>query len=212
MSMNDMILAEARKLEGTYEWAGKDHNPVVLAMYADAGHPEIRQDEVPWCAAYVGSVLAKLGIQNTGSLLAKSYLKWGEKVASLGAAQPGDVVVFNRGAQSWQGHVAFLIGFRGDQVAVLGGNQNNQVNVSYYSKSKIAGIRRVKLPKSSVAQSTTVGASVTGAVGTVAAGVTAIGSLDGTAQTVAVIGGLLALVAFAWIFKERIKKFAEGVR
>ena len=157
-TINDIILTEAKKSEGTWEWAGDEHNPKVLAMYADAGHPEIRNDEVPWCAAFVGSVLAKVGIRNTGSLLAKSYLKWGEDVEALAFAEPGDVVVLHRGTKSWQGHVGFLIKYDAHHVWLLGGNQGNQVNVTPYpifvnGENKLAGIRRAKRPKSSVAQS-----------------------------------------------------------
>ena len=39
-------LAEAEK--GTKEGAGDRDNPVVLAYYADAGHPELEHDEVAW--------------------------------------------------------------------------------------------------------------------------------------------------------------------
>ena len=40
--------------------AGREHgdNPDVLAFYRDAGHPEIAHDTVPWCAAFVGGILA----------------------------------------------------------------------------------------------------------------------------------------------------------
>lgn len=93
MQLNDRILQIARADEGTWEWAGADNNPVVVAYYAEAGHPEIKDDSVPWCAAFVGAVLAKAGVQGTGSLLARSYEKWGEKV-SPADIQPGDVIVF----------------------------------------------------------------------------------------------------------------------
>ena len=216
-TINDMILAEARKFVGTWEWAGSDHNPKVLAMYADAGHPEIRNDEVPWCAAYVGAVLAKLGVNNAGSLLAKSYLNWGVKVDGLANAQPGDVVVLHRGTKAWQGHVAFLVSYDEFRVKLLGGNQNDQVNVTQYSLSRngtdsIAGIRRVKQPKSSAAKSTTLGAAAGGAATAATSGIAAVGALDGTAQIVAVVGLLVVLAAFAWIFRERLKSFAGGVR
>lgn len=210
--INDMIMREANKYRGTWEWAGNEHNPKVLAMYADAGHPEIRKDEVPWCAAYVGAVLARLGLQNTGSLLARSYLEWGVKVPTLGDSIPGDIVVFKRGNSSWQGHVGFLVGMQGDWVHVLGGNQNNQVNVSKYPKSKLLGIRRVKKPKQSAAQSTTLQATGAGAAGAAATGISAIGSLDGNAQLIAIAGTVVVALALIWIFRERIKKFRAGVR
>jgi hypothetical protein len=36
--------------------------------------------------------------------------------------------------------------------------------------------------------------------------------LNDNAQTIVVVGALLALAAFAWIARERIKKWAKGVR
>ena len=208
-TINEMILAEARKSEGTWEWAGDDHNPKVLQMYVDAGHPEIRNDEVPWCAAFVGSVLARLGLKNTGSLLAKSYLKWGKKIA-LADAMPGDIVIFHRGTKSWQGHVGFIDSIEKGVINTLGGNQRNQVNVQGYSTKKLAGIRRVQAQRTNPAKSTTIGATGAGAAGTVATGVTAVGALEGSAQVIALIGLFIALAAFAWIFRERIRKWAQG--
>lgn len=212
MSINDMIMAEANLYRGTWEWKGADHNPKVLAMYADAGHPEIRNDEVPWCAAFVGSVLARVGLQNTGSLLAKSYLNWGVPVKRLEDANPGDIIILHRGTKSWQGHVGFLVGLDENNVHILGGNQGNQVNVSKYSRNKLAGIRRAKKPKQSATQSTTIGATVVGGTSTAVAGLNGVGGLDGNAQMVVVIATVVALLAFIWIFRERIKKFVAGVR
>lgn len=211
-TINDIILAEAKKQIGTWEWAGDDHNPAVLAMYADAGHPGIRNDEVPWCAAYVGAVLARVGLRTTGSLMAKSYLKWGTEIPSLGEALPGDLVIFDRGSHSWQGHVGFLIGYGDETISVLGGNQHNQVNIRNYPRKKLVGIRRASRPKQSVTESTTLQATGVGGTAAVATGATAIGALDGTAQIVAIVGLFIILAAFAWIFRERLKKFAAGVR
>jgi len=209
--ISEVIYAEAQKSLGLKEWPGAKHNPKVLALYNDAGHSEIRNDEVPWCAAFVGAVLARLGLHNTGSLLAKSYLKWGDKVA-LKDAKPGDVVIFNRGSQSWQGHVAFFHAHAGKYVEVLGGNQGNAVSIARYPVSNIAGIRRVSKPKASMAQSTTVQASLVGGAGAVATGAAGIGNLDGTAQLVVIAGVIIIGLALAWILRERIKKFAEGIR
>lgn len=209
--INKLILQEAYKLEGTWEWAGDDHNPVVVKMYAESGHPEIKRDEVPWCAAFVGAVLARVGKQNTGSLLAKSYLNWGEKV-SYKNAMPGDIVVLHRGNASWQGHVGFLVKKDRDYVHILGGNQNNQVNVTKYPVKRLAGVRRVKYDRKSEAQSKTLQATAAGATGTVTAGATAISHFDGTAQLVTIIALAVVAVALLVVFRERIQKWAAGDR
>lgn len=214
-SISEIVYNEAKKENGTWEWAGEDHNPKVLALYADAGFPEIRNDEVPWCAAFVGATLARLGIQPSGSLLARSYSKWGDPVSSLLQAERGDVVVLPRG-KAWQGHVGFLDRFTDTHVYLLGGNQGNQVNVSKYPRGKndenIVAIRRARTQKATATESTTVRAVLSGSGATAVGGITAISQLDGNAQLIVATGLIITLLAFAWVFRERIKKFAAGVR
>ena len=103
-----------------------------------------------WCAAFVNSVLAAAGIPGSASvhhnpLLARSFLTWGEGV-SRENIQPGDVVVFPRGWEGWQGHVGFYVEtVWEDDVeywAILGGNQQNSVSVDLYPASRAIGIRR----------------------------------------------------------------------
>jgi lysozyme len=60
-------------------------------------------------------------------------------------------------------------------------------------------------------QSTTLKASGAGAFGTVVSGAAAIGSLDGTAQIIAIVGALVILAAFAWVARERLAKLADGI-
>ena len=104
--LSKTILAAALAHKGTAEWPGAAHNPQVLDYFRKAGQP-MPDDETPWCAAFVGAVLAECGLQGTGSLAARSYLKWGQEV-TLDDARPGDVVVFWRGSKDgWQGHVAW---------------------------------------------------------------------------------------------------------
>lgn len=164
------------------------------------------------CAAFVGSVLAQVGIQGTGALNARSYLEWGEPV-DLVRAQRGDIVVFWRGSRDgWQGHVGFYHGIDGNNILVLGGNQGNAVSVAPYSADRLLGVRRATQPRTSATQSRTVQASAA-QVGTAAVGgVTAVAALDGNAQMLAigacVVFGLLA----AFIMRERLKKWARGIR
>jgi len=144
MSFNSKVIELARNDLGTWEFAGAEHNPKVLAYYDDAGHPEIGNDEVPWCAAFVGAMIARAGGSGTNSLLAQSYLGWGVEV-DISDAKPGDVVVFKRGSKSWQGHVGFFEGWAGSGfINLLGGNQGNQVNIQKYSVTdgRLLGVRR----------------------------------------------------------------------
>ena len=59
-----------------------------------------------WCAAFVNAVLEKSNIAGSNSLTARSFLEWGEKTNQ---PQRGDIVVFKRGNNNWQGHVGFYL-------------------------------------------------------------------------------------------------------
>jgi len=66
-------------------------------------------------------------------------------------------------------------------------------------------------PKRKLTESTTMQAAGGGAAATVAAGGTALGALEGDAQIVALVAIAVALLAFLWIARERVKKWAKGV-
>lgn len=148
----------AQKYRGTKEIKGGE-NPVILGFFESVGHDWVKEDEVAWCAAYVGAVLEEAGIRSTSSLAARSYLKWGKEVKT---PRYGDIVVFWRGKKnSWQGHVGFFVREEGNYIYCLGGNQRNAVNVSRYPKSRLLGYRR----PSSLSNSRTVGGAGAAAVG-----------------------------------------------
>lgn len=101
-----------------------------------------------WCAAFVNAVLHESGIPGSESvsdvpLMARSFLTWGETIQEPKA---GDLVIFPRGKQGWQGHVGFYVGsiYKNNvkYYRILGGNQNNSVNIEIYLASKALGIRR----------------------------------------------------------------------
>jgi len=101
-----------------------------------------------WCAAFVNAVLSESGIAGSESvsehpLLARSFLNWGHTVDE---PLPGDLVIFPRGNQGWQGHVGFYIStvYIGDVefYQILGGNQNSRVSIELYPARIALGIRR----------------------------------------------------------------------
>jgi uncharacterized protein (TIGR02594 family) len=130
----------ARAEIGTVEWA-KGSNPKVVAYYRDAGHPAVVDDATAWCAAFVGAMLKRSGVKPSGSLLARSYLKWGIEVP-IAKAQPGDIGVIPRGNSTWQGHVFFIEKIKGGKVYGLGGNQKDAVNIQAYPVASLIGVRR----------------------------------------------------------------------
>ena len=192
-----------------WEWAGAEHNPQVLDMFSDSGHPEIKDDETPWCAAFVGAIIKRNGGTPTGSLLARSYEKWGTPV-ELSDAQRGDVVVLSRGNSTWQGHVGFFSHLSGDKIYLLGGNQRNQVNITGYKADRLVAIRRAKPQRTNIVQSTTIQAVGATAVSGAGATVTAIGGLDSTTQAIVIVFIGIALLGLLWIARERVRKWSQG--
>ena len=128
---------------GTAEWA-KGENPVVLGWLRRLA-AWVKNDETPWCSAFVDAMCARTGYEQTRSLRARSWLRAGKDVP-LAACRPGvDIVVLWRGSpDSAQGHVGFFHGFRDGQVEILGGNQGNEVSIARFPASKVLGCRRLR--------------------------------------------------------------------
>lgn len=147
-------LEEAWREFGQTERDGAAGNPRIVGYFRDAGHPGVASDEVAWCAAFCGACLERAGITSTRSLLARSYLRWGEPIDE---PRMGAVAVLSRGADPSQGHVGFWLGETDDSVVLLGGNQKNSVSVARYPKSRLLGLRwptteqaRAQTPKPAV--------------------------------------------------------------
>jgi len=104
-----------------------------------------------WCAAFVNAILEKDTIPNLydiGSeapLLARQFLLWGESVPRE-EIQRGDVVIFPRGNQGWQGHVGFYVETQWEDGieywVILGGNQDQSISYALYRANASLGIRR----------------------------------------------------------------------
>jgi uncharacterized protein (TIGR02594 family) len=123
---------------GQRERTGDTDNPRIMRFYQEVGHPDVLHDETAWCAAFVGAMLERTGWLSTRSLMARSYLTWGQPLAS---GQPGAIAVFRRGADPSAGHVAFWLGGMGDRVRVLGGNQGDAVSITTLPRSDLLAIR-----------------------------------------------------------------------
>lgn len=218
----NQVYETASKYLGMAEFVGAKHNPDIIKMYADAGNGWVKNDETPWCAAFVGSVLLQCGIAGTNKLNARSYLSWGKSV-KLADAEIGDVVVLSRGKDPASGHVAFYagVGVKRGTIRLLGGNQGDKVSLALFPASSVLGVRRFDgapskpepdktPPRSNPAKSTTVQASAVQIASGVTAGVTAVGALDGTAQAIALCFVGVIILTAAWIMRERLRKWAGG--
>lgn len=122
---------------------GINENDPTLTTYLQKTNPGLDPTVTPWCAGFIGSVLNASGLKGTGSLAAKSYLKYGTPTDK---PSQGDIVVFNdlsgRNDPN-HGHVGFVqsIDERTGTIKVLGGNQGNKVSIKSYPLSAVAGFR-----------------------------------------------------------------------
>lgn len=131
----------ALKLYGLQETEGRLSNPEVDKFFKSFGFD--LDDSYAWCSAFMNWCQRESENKYTGKLNAKSWLKWGEFTDS---PKLGDVVIFHRGSPTdWRGHVGFYICEREIKgvmyIMTLGGNQSNQVKISAYAKSRVAGYR-----------------------------------------------------------------------
>ncbi len=96
-------------------------------------------DKISWCSCFVNWCLAQTGIEGTRSALARSWIEWG-----YGLEQPvlGCIAVVSReSAESWKGHVGFLIEATDENVILLGGNQDEEVKLKAYPRGDLLALR-----------------------------------------------------------------------
>lgn len=142
---NRSVLLKAAGELGVKEIRGSGSNKQV-EEYLDYGYVNNKSslsDSTPWCAGFIAWVLEKVGMGSTNSLMARSYERWG--VSTKSNPMPGDIATRYRGVKSKGfGHVNFFLGWhnQGRSYYGLGGNQNDEVNVSIYSIDKLTDIRR----------------------------------------------------------------------
>lgn len=127
---------EARKHIGLQEIKGGKHAPEIVQFWKDIKRGGIKDDETPWCAAFVGAMLERVGIKSSRFESAKSYLTWGVQLVE---PISGCVVVFTR---QGGGHVGFCVGQdSAGNLLILGGNQGDAVNVKAFPRSRVTGYR-----------------------------------------------------------------------
>ena len=126
---------------GLHELPGTAAKPRIVDMYAKAGHPEIKSDDVAWCSAALNTWMVESSIRGTGSLAARSWLAWGRAVDFRKTIPRGAALIFRRGNSSWQGHVCLCLEDRDGIVTVIGGNQSDAVTIARYRKVALIGAR-----------------------------------------------------------------------
>ncbi|MCC6517198.1 MAG: TIGR02594 family protein [Chitinophagales bacterium] len=126
---------------GEREIKGALHNARILQYSKDIGIKWVKDDETAWCAIFTGWCLYKAGLPTTGNALARSYLKYGAKTT---VPEIGDLVILWRiSPTSDYGHVGFFIKKDKKYVWILGGNQNDEVNITKFSVEQLLEYRTV---------------------------------------------------------------------
>ena len=213
---------------GQKEIPGNDHNLTIVSFFQYVTY-NATDDETAWCSAYINAVLGKSDIARTKSAAALSFLDWG--VPTKKPAY-GDIVVFDRGGG--RGHVGFYVTAAGGRVQVLGGNQNDEVNMTWFNAEDVAAYRTFK----GTLDSTTVITSAASALVTAGAAFTTMANLP-TQQASEVVSGqpellnsagqvlnallpfmpveyqglataVLLLAGNLWVIKERIKRIRNS--
>ena len=160
-SGNPIDFVYKNKLYGLDE-TNVEHQKTIRAMFDTfvpgfiKNNKELTTGKAAWCAVFVAHVLKNLHGDAFETLVhtrnarggkkdaynrirAKHYGSLGKKV-SLNKARKGDLVIKEKNGQ-W--HVGFFVEAKNGTVAILGGNQDNEVNITFYDESEIKFIRRL---------------------------------------------------------------------
>lgn len=134
-------LAIALAEYGQKEIAGDVHNMRIVRYSTEIGNTWVKTDEVHWCSEFVNWVLKQAGIKGTNSAVARSFITWGEMTTK---PELGDIAVFWRPPRgSNNGHIGFYIAETESHIWLLGGNQNDEVNIKQIPKSQLLTYRKV---------------------------------------------------------------------
>ena len=141
--MNNIeIVKRALEEYGVKGIQGPEANPKILSYFNKSGKITVQEDEVPWCSAFMNFIADELGLEKTEKLNARSWLDLG---IEKDKAELGDIVILWRESkESGKGHGGIFIKMDNNFVYLLGGNQNNEVNISEFPKEKVLGIRELR--------------------------------------------------------------------
>lgn len=128
----------ARREIGVAEIVGERHNPRVVEYWL-LGRVQLRvtDDETPWCAAIACAAIERSGFRSPRRANARSFLPPNPAVTALETPKLGAVVVLSSTRGPASGHVGFLEAASATTVWLLGGNQNNSVNVAPFPRDRV---------------------------------------------------------------------------
>lgn len=118
-----------------------------INAFLQAGGVDLDAATTAWCAAFVNSALAQVGVKGSGSNVATDFLNWGTTI-NPSQVQRGDVLVQDRGLSAGQtgGHVGFatgLVRFKEGilQLQMLSGNASNKVSEDWVNATDVVARR-----------------------------------------------------------------------
>lgn len=137
MSTEPNYLTIARRDIGLREIKGPKHAGRIVQMLQKLG-AWWRDDETPWCGVAVGAWLTAAGLP-----IPKHYyraLAWADYGVRLDGPVQGAIAVLSR---KGGGHVGLVTGFtpNAQHVRLLGGNQNDAVNETWFPASRVTAYR-----------------------------------------------------------------------
>lgn len=118
----------------------RSHPRIQQAINLAASWLDKDDSKTAWCGCIMGLWFKELGLTPPKEHYRANEWKQVGKMVLLSEAQQGDVVVMDREGGK---HVALFSKMKGDLIYLLGGNQNNQVNVSAFNKGFVEAVRRV---------------------------------------------------------------------
>lgn len=120
---------------------GGANNANVLKYFSEIGHSWVKDDDTPWCAAFLSWVLLKAYGESPKTLLARKFLAVGEPTTT---PEIGDIVVLWRiKKDSPYGHCGLFIKETANGIFILGGNEDGMVKIKEYPKYQLLGYRKI---------------------------------------------------------------------
>ena len=122
---------------------GVGENPEILKYFSEIGQSWVQDDDTAWCAAFANWCLRQADLPITGNLLARGFLKYGTLTTT---PKLGDIVVLWRiSKESGFGHVGFFISETPQTIFLLAGNNNNEVQITEFPKTKLLAYRALNV-------------------------------------------------------------------
>lgn len=127
-------------------WKETGSNTRIQACYKSVGFNISNDKTTPWCAAFAGSILKRIGAPALKTLSSLAYSGYGTSVGlDPRNWRLNDIIIFTRNGG---GHIGFFRGYNpaNGSISVLGGNQGDNLKLSNFknpsSSMPVSQVRR----------------------------------------------------------------------